>query len=104
VNPIRALVRVSPDGDFAYSLETAARLAGVHPDLLRYYCRLGLLGAERIRADAATRFDAESLREIRRIQYYRRHLGVSRRALPLICELRRRAEHLRVAIRFLQGP
>ena len=37
------LVRVTETGPATHSLEDAARLAGVHPEMLRHYCRLGQL-------------------------------------------------------------
>ena len=37
-----------------------------------------------------------------KLHEYRRHLGVHRRALPLLCELRRAAERLKVELRFLE--
>ena len=44
------------------------------------------------------------LHEVRRIEHFRRHLAVSRQALPLVCELRREAERQHIEIHFLRGP
>ena len=49
-------------------------------------------------------FDENALHEVRRIEHYRRHLGVGRRAVPLICELRREGERLQIELRFLGSP
>jgi len=70
--------------------------------LLLYYCRTGLLGPDR--ADVAKNpvFDAAAINEIERIEHYRRHLGVQRKALHLVEELWREGERLRVELRFLQ--
>jgi len=59
--------------------------------------------ARATRANTLT-FDEEARHEVRRIEHCRRHLAVSRRALPLICELRREAERQNIEIHFLRGP
>jgi DNA-binding transcriptional MerR regulator len=104
VNPTVALVCVPVKGPAFFSLATAADLTGVHPDMLRYYCRAGLLGAERTEVETAPTFDDEALQEVRRIEYYRRHLEIGRRALPLVCALRRQAERQHIEIHFLRVP
>ena len=98
------LVRVAEAGPATYSLEAAARLADVHPEMLRYYCRLGLFGAERARPEAELIFDDDALYELRRFEHYRRHHGVDRKTLRLICGLRREVERLQSEVRFLRGP
>ena len=102
----RAIVIVRPAdaGPPVYSLEAAASLTGVHPELLRYYCRQGLLGPERTDPDDDPTFDDNALYEIRRIEHFRRHHGVNRRALPLLCELWREIDRLKSELRFLRGP
>ena len=98
------LVRVAETGPATYSLETAAGLAGVHPEMLRYYCRLGLFGGERTQAEAEPIFDDNALYELRRFEHYRRHHRVDRRTLRLICGLQREVERLQTEVRFLRGP
>jgi DNA-binding transcriptional MerR regulator len=98
------IVRVAESGPPTYSLEAAARLADVHPELLRYYCGLGLFGEERARPDAELIFDDDALYELRRFEHYRRHHGVDRKTLRLICGLRREVERLQTEVRFLRGP
>ena len=83
------------------SLEDAAHITGVHPEMLRYYCRLGLLDPRPGGLSGEPTFDNDALGEIGRIERYRRNLGVSRRALPLICQLRRDGERLQVKLAFL---
>jgi hypothetical protein len=103
-NPTVALVCVPADGPMLFSLEAAAGFTGVHPDLLRYYCRIGLIESV---ADGLTdepAFDESALQEVRRLEHYRRHLGVCRRALPLLCELRRKSERQHIEIGFLCLP
>ena len=104
VNPTRALVCVAAQTPALFSLRAAADLTGVHPEMLRYYCRLGLLGADRADMEREATFNEEAIHEVRRIKHYRRHLAVNRRALPLICELRREAERQHIAIHFLRSP
>jgi hypothetical protein len=95
------LVCLPPGPPARHSLADAAHLTGVHPEMLRYYCRLGLLDA---RLDAVTReptFDNDALEETSRIEHFRRYLGVHRRALPLICQLRRECERMQIKLAFL---
>jgi len=46
-------------------------------------------------------FDNDAVEEISRIEHYRRYLGVHRRALPLICQLRRECDRMRIKLAFL---
>jgi DNA-binding transcriptional MerR regulator len=98
------LVRVTTVGPATYSLEAAARLAGVHPEMLRYYCRLSLFGEARARPETELIFDDDALYELRRFEHYRRHHGVNRKTLRLICGLWREIERLQTELRFLRGP
>ena len=66
--------------------------------------RQGLLGPERTDPDDDPTFDDNALYEIRRIEHFRRHHGVNRRALPLLCELWREIDRLKSELRFLRGP
>jgi len=104
VSPARALVCAPAETPTLFSLRVAADLTGVHTEMLRYYCRLGLLGVDRAESEYEPTFDEDAVREVGRIEHYRRHLAVSRRALPLICELRREAERQHIEIRFLRTP
>jgi len=49
-------------------------------------------------------FEEGALEEIRRIEHYRRHLGVVRRALPLVCEPRREADRQNIDLLFPGYP
>ncbi len=104
VPPSLALVLVTGATRPMYSLEETARLADVHPEMLRYYCRLGLLGEDRARPEIDLVFDDDALFELRRFELYRRRHGVNRRTLRLICHLWRELEQLRAEVRFLRGP
>ena len=104
VNSTRALACVPAGASAVYSLTVAANLTGVHPEMLRYYCRRGLLGKDRADSDCEPTFDEDAIHEVRRIEYYRRHLVLGRRAIPLICKLRREAERQCIEIHFLRCP
>jgi DNA-binding transcriptional MerR regulator len=97
------LVRSTETGRATYSLETAARMADVHPEMLRYYCQLGLFGSALARPEAELIFDDDALYELRRFEHYRRHQGVSRKTLRLLCGLWREVERLQNEIRFLRS-
>lgn len=86
-----------------YSLESAARFGDVHPEMLRYYCRLGLFGPDRAGPDAEMIFDDDALYELRRFEHYRRHHGVDRKTLRLICRLEREVDRLQTEVRFRRG-
>jgi DNA-binding transcriptional MerR regulator len=88
-------------GRATYSLEALAELAGVHPELARHYWKQGLFG-RRPTADSTPVFDDDALYELRRIEHYRQHFGVSRSALHLIARLLREVARLEAEVRFLQ--
>ena len=103
-NPTLALVCVPSDAPVVFSLEDAAHLTGVHPEMLRYYSKVGLLETPRGVFGPGLAFDENALHEIRRIEHYRRHLGVGRMALPLVCEMQRESERRHVELHFLRYP
>ena len=103
-SPTLTLVCVPSGAPVLFSLDAASRLTGVHAEMLRYYCRLGLLDSHCGAWDGPLLFDENALCEVRRIEHYRRHLGASRRALPLICQLWRESERLQIKLHFLRGP
>lgn len=98
------LLRVNEAGPATYSLETAASLAGVHPEMLRYYCQLGIFGEARARPGTELIFDDDAIYELRRFEHYRRHHGVDRKTLRLISRLWREIERLQTEVRFLRRP
>jgi DNA-binding transcriptional MerR regulator len=98
------VVRVTAIGAAAHSLEAAARLGGVHPEMLRHYCRIGLLGAARTQPGIEPVFDDDAVFELRRLEHYRRQHGLDRRSLRLLCHLWREIERLQAEVRFLRGP
>jgi len=103
-NPTVTLVCVPAGTPALYSLHAAAHLCGMHPDLVRHYCELGLLGPERADPGREPLFDDTALYELRRIEHYQRHYGVNRQTLPVLCELWREVDRLQAEVRFLRGP
>lgn len=97
------LIRVTETAPATYSLEAAARLAGVRPDILRKYCRLGLFGEARARQETDPIFDDDALYELRRFEHYRRNYGMNRRSLRLVCSLWREVDRLEAELRLLRG-
>jgi DNA-binding transcriptional MerR regulator len=96
-----AVVALATGGRAAYSLESAAQIAGVHPEMARFYWNQGLFGPRPPAAGSEPVFDDDALYELRRIEHYRKHLGVSRRALPLLSRLLREVTRLEAEVRFL---
>lgn len=85
-----------------HSLEDAAALVAMHPEILRHYCRRGLFGEARARADIEPVFDDDALYELRRFEHYRLKQGVSRKTLRLLCGLWREIDRLQGELRFLR--
>jgi hypothetical protein len=102
-NPTVTLACLPAGTPGRYSLATVAHLTGVHPDLLRYYCRLGLFGAGAADPRREPVFDDDALHALRRMEHYRRHHGVNRQALPLLRALEREVGRLEDELRFLRG-
>lgn len=96
------LVRSTAEASAVYSLEHAARLAGVAPEMLLHYCRSGLLGDQRASGESEPTFDDEALYAIRRLDYFRRHHEVNLRALPLVYHLAGEIERLSGELRSLR--
>jgi DNA-binding transcriptional MerR regulator len=89
-----ALVRVLPRH---MDLDTFARAAGLHPDLVRRLTALGLLEPER---DAAGRlcFTPAQLATVARIQRLRAGFGLNYAALGLVIDLLDRVAQLEAAL------
>lgn len=93
------LIRMTATTAEVYSLEETAELSGIHADLLRYYCRLGLMGTARSGPEAELRFDRDAVEELRCFEDYRRHHRIDRATLRLICGLRSEVDRLRAELR-----
>lgn len=101
-NPTLALVCVPTDAPVLFSIADASNLTGVHADMLRYYSRAGLIETSRGVVGPDLTFDENAIDEVRRIEHYRRNLGVGRLALPLLCELQREGERRHIELHFLR--
>ncbi len=100
------LVRTGFDPEPArepYSLNTAARLAEVHPDRVKHYCRLGLLPGVPDPESREAAFTDQAVFELRRIEFLRREHGVNLSGIRIILNLWRRNESLVETLRFHRG-
>jgi len=97
------LLPVAETGPATYSLDSAAELAGLHPNRLRYYVALGFFGAAASLKQTEMIFDDTMLYELRRLEHYRRHHGMNRRTLAVLSSLWREVGQLRSEVRFLRG-
>jgi len=93
----RKMAATSP----SYTVRAAADVAGVEPELVQFYVENGVLTAVAL-VRGQPRLGDDALYELRRIEHYRRHYGVSRHALPLIGVLLREVARLEAALRFHQ--
>jgi len=82
-----------------YTLQAAATVAGVQPEMVRFYVDSGVVATVTL-VRGQPRLDDDALYELRRIEHYRRHYGVNRRALPLIGTLLRELARLEAELRF----
>ena len=96
------LARVAPTAPSSYSLLQAAQRGGVHPEMLRYYCQIGIVRPAQTRPGEELTFDDDAVYELRRLEHYRRHQGVSRQTLRVLCALWREIDHLQAELRFLR--
>jgi DNA-binding transcriptional MerR regulator len=94
------LVSLREAGPSTHSIEDTARLAGIHPELLRHYCRLGLFGESMASQEVEPVFDDDSLYELLRFERYRRLHRLNRGTARLICNLLREVERLQAELRF----
>ncbi|AKC81678.1 hypothetical protein IMCC26134_00800 [Verrucomicrobia bacterium IMCC26134] len=86
-----------------YSLSVAATQCGVHPALVLHYCRIGLLGPALAQPDGEPVFNDDTLFELRRVEHYRRHHGIERRTLRLLCSLWHDVDRLETELRILRA-
>ena len=96
------LVCVTETGPSTYTLETAAGLVGIHPEMLRYYCGFGLFGDVGAKPETELIFDDDAIYQLRRFEHYRRNNRVSRKTLRLIFSLWRDIELLQTELRYLR--
>lgn len=92
-------IEVRPSETPHYSLAEAAERTSVEPELLRRYCREGLLGTERATGEAEPVFDDDALYDVRRIEHLRHQQGVPLEVLPMVFHLVNEVERLREELR-----
>jgi len=94
-SPSRDLPVYGEETDAGYSIEVIAELAGVNPQTVLHYQAQGFIRpAARAAGDAAL-FDAECLRQLRRIEHLRATCGMNDTGLKLFLDLLHEVECLR---------
>jgi DNA-binding transcriptional MerR regulator len=81
--------------DVFYSLEVVAELAGVDTTTVLHYQEQGLLRPVSREASTAAAFDAETLRQLRRIEHLRATCEMNEAGLKLMLSLLEEVEQLR---------
>lgn len=81
--------------DTFYTLEVFAELAGVDTGTVLHYQEQGLLRPVSREANTAAAFDAEALRQLRRIEHLRATCEMNEAGLKLLLSLLEEVERLR---------
>jgi DNA-binding transcriptional MerR regulator len=84
---------LAPPATIRLSLDTFARRAGLHPDLVRRYVALGLLDPERD-ANGRLWFTPQALPVVARVQRLHAGLGLNYAAIGLVLDLLNRIDEL----------
>jgi DNA-binding transcriptional MerR regulator len=87
-----------PEEHAAYSIEIAARLAGVNTETILHYQEQGLIRTSSADSDKP-QLDDEALRTLRQIEHLRETCKVNDNGLRLILGLMDELEHLRRHLR-----
>jgi len=85
-----------------FVISVAATLAGMHPQTLRQYDRLGLVSPDRT-AGRGRRYSARDILMLREVQRLSQHEGVNLAGIKRILELERHVAELSGRIRQLQA-
>jgi DNA-binding transcriptional MerR regulator len=99
------MLQVKTDNEFSssYTLTDVAYRAGLHPELIDRFIRLGLIEFSGRTHDGELLFDSEVIPLIRRILRLRNQLGVNYAGVGVILELMSRLEALEAQIRELES-
>ena len=99
------MLRVKTDSEFSsrYTLTEVAYRAGLHPELIDRFIRLGLIEFSDRTGDGELLFDSEVIPLIRRILRLRNELGVNYAGVGVILELMSRLDALEARIRELEN-
>ncbi len=99
------MLRVKEQNDYSssFTLTEVAVRAGLHPELIERFIRLGLIEYTERSADGEMIFDADVVPLIRRILRLRNQLGVNYAGIGVVLELMARVETLEARIRELES-
>ena len=99
------ILQVKTDSEFSsrYTLTEVAYRAGLHPELIDRFIRLGLIEFSDRTGDGELLFDSEVIPLIRRILRLRNELGVNYAGVGVILELMTRLDALEARIRELEN-
>jgi DNA-binding transcriptional MerR regulator len=99
------MLRVETQREFSscYTLSEVAYRAGLHPELIDRFIRLGLIEFSGSTIDGEPLFDPEVIPLIRRILRLRNELGVNYAGIGVVLELMSRLEDLEARLRELES-
>jgi DNA-binding transcriptional MerR regulator len=99
------ILRVRTERDFSgyYTLSEVAYRAGLHPELIDRFMRLGLIEFSGSTNEGEPLFDPEVIPLIKRILRLRNQLGVNYAGIGVVLELMSRLEHLEARLRELES-
>src|SRR5437868_5619429 len=92
--PSRALQLFDPPADAVYSIEPAAKLAGIPRRTILVYCRHRLLSPLLDSGVEGYSFDGDGIRSLRRIEALRTVCGDDFTGIRIILDLTKELEHL----------
>ena len=95
---------LSPSSRAPYTLEELASQAGTSPALVQRYLEEGLLEPVAGNARTAWFFDDNALFELRRIQRWRRELGLNIPGVAVVRDLLRQIDDLKAELERLRRP
>jgi MerR family transcriptional regulator, heat shock protein HspR len=93
----------SPQAESFYSLDHAARLAGISRRTVLVYCREGLVSPATRTRFGALIFNDYSIRQLRYVEYLKEIEGINLVGVKMIIELQKKVERLRDDFRFFHG-
>lgn len=94
---LHALQRFEPDPDVAYTIDTAAHLAGMPRHLVLVCCKHGMIAPRVDPTYGGYWFDATAIRILQRIAYLHVECGVNLTGIQIILRLMNEIEHMRQA-------
>lgn len=84
---------MEPDDAPLFVISVAATLAGMHPQTLRQYDRLGIVSPGRARG-RGRRYSSRDIATLREVQRLSQDEGINPAGIKMILDLRRRVEEL----------